>query len=221
MSTVPLPLWIAFFLVADLALGWPALDLWVSGRFYDPAVGFAARGAAWEQIAYHSIGPLLWLVSLGLIGGWLRSRRRDPVALARAGGRRLALLLGLLVLVPGLLVNAILKDHWGRPRPIQVTEFGGARAFVPAFVPSRQGGGAFASGHVAAAAWLVAVAVVLRGARSAWVLVAVGYALLVGLARVAAGGHFLSDVLVSYLLVWIGALVLLRPRPADQAAARD
>lgn len=221
LLAVPLPLWIGFFLLADLALAWPQLDLIGVGFFYEPAQGFAARGQWWEQFAYHSIGYLLWLVSLGMIGCWLWRRQRAvrdlTVGVCRGArdlpapdGRRLALLLTLLVLVPGLLVNAILKEHWGRPRPVQVQEFGGSRPMVAAFVPSRWGGGSFSSGHAAAAAWLVAVAVLLRGRRSPWVLVALAYAGLVGLARVAAGGHFPSDVLISFLLVWIGYLMLHR-----------
>lgn len=200
---VPVLLWIALFALADLALAWPGLDLALAGLFHDPVTGFGARGQPWERLAYHSIGPLLTVLGLGLISHWLWVRRR-----ADGSGRRVAFLLALLLLIPGLLVNQILKDHWGRPRPVQVAEFGGTRAMVPAFVPSAQGGGAFCSGHAAAAAWVVAVAVAMRGARSAWTLLALAYAGLVGFARIAAGAHFASDVLTAFLLVWIGWYLL-------------
>jgi lipid A 4'-phosphatase len=125
-------------------------------------------------------------------------------------GRRLAFLLLLLALVPGLVVNQVLKEHWGRARPVQLEQFGGSKQFTPAFVLSDQGGGSFSSGHVAAAAWLVAVAAVLSGARSGWTLAAVGYLFATALARIAAGGHFLSDAVTSILLVWLGYLLLRR-----------
>ena len=40
-----------------------------------------------------------------------------------------------LALAPGLLTNVILKSHWGRPRPIDVVEFGGDQHFVPWWDP--------------------------------------------------------------------------------------
>ena len=45
-------------------------------------------------------------------------------------GRAVLFLMATLALGPGLLVNVILKDHWGRPRPIDVTQFGGEQHFV-------------------------------------------------------------------------------------------
>ena len=35
-----------------------------------------------------------------------------------------------LALGPGVVTNLILKDHWHRPRPIDVTEFGGSFRFT-------------------------------------------------------------------------------------------
>ena len=55
-------------------------------------------------------GPLSWWRSPGVPG-------RAAVFLV------LSLLLG-----PGLLVNVILKDNWGRPRPGSVVEFGGTQS---------------------------------------------------------------------------------------------
>lgn len=134
---------------------------------------------------------------------------------SRVTGRRLAFLLLLLMLVPGLLVNQVFKEHWGRARPIQLEQFGGHRTFSPAFVVSDQGGGAFSSGHVAAAAWLVAVPVVLFEAGPVWTGLALLYLLAMVLARMAAGAHFLSDTLTSILLVWLGFLILQRLLPSE------
>jgi lipid A 4'-phosphatase len=87
-------------------------------------------------------------------------------------------------------------------------EFGGDKTFTPAFVRSDQEGGSFSSGHAAAAAYVVAVAAILAGRGSLWVWLALVYALGVGVARLVAGGHFLSDVLTSLFLVWIGYRLL-------------
>ena len=44
-------------------------------------------------------------------------------------------LIATLALAPGLVTNVILKDNWGRPRPIEVTEFDGPARFVPWWDP--------------------------------------------------------------------------------------
>ncbi len=198
---VPIAVWIAFFLFADLMLAWPRIDLIVSGVFLKPDAGFALKGQPFEQVLYWSINVLMVLIPCALILSWIRRR---------LSARTLAFLLGVLILVPGLVVNQVFKEHWGRPRPVQVIEFGGSRAFAPPFVPSREGGGSFCSGHVAAAAYLVVVATTLTGCRSPWVLAAILYTGLIAYIRIAAGGHFLSDVVTSIFLVPIGALMLHR-----------
>jgi lipid A 4'-phosphatase len=236
MSAPPLlAVSILFFVLADLWLAFPWIDLAVAGLFWTPEGGFAARGALWEQFMYGSIDKLLITVGLGLIGTWaiprwLMSARnrhrnegqpaqasRDSVRASSLTGRRLIFLLLLLALVPGLIVNAVFKEHWDRARPIQIEQFGGHRTFTPAFVVSDQGGGAFSSGHVAAAAWLVAVPVVLFGLRSLWTGLALLYLLAMVLARMAAGAHFLSDALTSIMLVWLGFLILQRLLPLESS----
>lgn len=148
--------------------------------------------------------------------GDLRLAKRSKGTAARlVTGRQLSFLLLLLALVPGLVVNQVFKEHWGRARPIQLEQFGGHQTFTPAFVVSDQNGGSFSSGHVAAAAWLVAVPVVLFGVSSIWTGAALLYLLAMVLARMAAGAHFLSDALTSILLVWLGFLILQRLFPLE------
>jgi len=40
---------------------------------------------------------------------------------------------------PGLTVNMIFKDHWGRPRPRQVVELGGNQTYLPPLAPGEPG----------------------------------------------------------------------------------
>lgn len=162
-----------------------------------------------ERFLYHSIQYLLIAVVLGLFVLWIRDRRAAPGRPRRVTGRQLAFLLLLLGLGPGLVVNAGLKAHWGRSRPANLVQFGGDQIFSRAFALSDQGGRSFPSGHAAAAFYLVAVACVLAPGRG-WTALALGYAVLVGGLRVAAGGHFLSDVLVAPLVVWLVAAALHR-----------
>ncbi|MGQ9830974.1 MAG: phosphatase PAP2 family protein [Thermochromatium sp.] len=202
-----LTLWIGFTILTLLMVLWPELDLVVSRLFYTPGVGFALKGEPWERLLYASVPVLILGVTLALIALWWFNRRTGRSRLGLTG-RKLVFLLCLLLLVPGLLVNLGFKEHWGRARPITIMEFGGDKTFAPAFVPSDQEGGSLSSGHVAAAAWLVAVAATLAGRGSPWVWLALVYTLAVGVARLVAGGHFLSDVLTSLFLVWIGDRLL-------------
>ncbi|WP_328984612.1 phosphatase PAP2 family protein [Thiorhodovibrio winogradskyi] len=220
---VPLPLWIAFFAFADLMLAFPELDLAVSAWFFDPQAGFVAERRWWERLLYHSIDVVLIGLVLALVAAWWRGRARVKQGLGRQGpsGRQLVLLIALLVLVPGLVVNQGLKENLGRARPISLTEFGGTSAFTPAFLPSDEGGGSFSSGHAAAAFFVVVVAVELASARSLWFVLALAYALAIGWIRIASGGHFLSDVMTSAFLVWMGYLSLLALWPAGTATPGD
>jgi len=50
------------------------------------------------------------------------------------------------VIGPGLIINAVFKDHWDRPRPRDVVEFGGMLQCTPA--PLRgESGESFPCGH--------------------------------------------------------------------------
>lgn len=205
---VPIPVWLVFGATVAVFTLVPPIDLAVSALFYDPSAGFLSRGRLWEQLAYHSVAALMYGVNLGLIL-WCVVRSLRRVRSRRRCVRDIAYLLLLLALAPGLVVNALLKEHWGRARPVQVAELGGSRVFSPAFVRSDQRGGSFSSGHAAAAAYLVVVAWLMGGRRRAlWLALAILYALIVGAARITAGGHFLSDVLTSYCVVALAAFLL-------------
>ncbi len=204
---IPVAALVLFLVFANLMLAFPSIDLVLSGVFYTPGSGFESLGRSWERFVYHSVEVLMVVVNVALIGLWLFNRLSRRAVLSFTG-RKLLFLLCLLALLPGLLVNQVLKENWGRARPVNVAEFGGASRFTPAFVTSDQGGGSFSSGHAAAAFYLVAVAAVLSGSRSRWVLATTLYAALVGGVRIAAGGHFFSDVVTSAFLLLFGYLIL-------------
>lgn len=228
MLGAPLWLWISFFVCADSFLAFPRLDLAISGLFFNDRGGFWSNGLWWERLLYHSLDVVLIGVMGGLILAWWLKRSRNAQDSQRRvpSGRQLVLLIALLALVPGLLVNQGLKENLGRARPVNLVEFGGTKSFTPAFVPSSEDGGSFSSGHAAAAFFLVAVAAELAGVRSYWFALALGYALAIGFARIASGGHFFSDVVSSAFFVWIGYAILsaawpTKPRTAARLSRAD
>ena len=206
---------------------WPQMDLVVAGYFYDGTRFALDQNAFITRLRFlvwdaSLVVPLLALIMLGLTL-W----RGALVLTAKAWGYILALFL----LGPGILVNAILKAHWGRARPYSISDFGGSAHFTPAYQISDQCAAncSFVSGE-GAGAMALAISILLilfvwrdrmpraalRGAQAATLAMLV----FTGWQRVASGGHFLSDVLLSWLFVALVAVVLARlmrplapPRP--------
>jgi lipid A 4'-phosphatase len=195
-----------------LFLLWPGLDLWASGLFYRPGRDFALR---WEPVsgAIHDAIPLLMgvvIFAVLLLLAWdLRRGLRRGKALARAAFVALSFLIG-----PGLVANTLLKDNWGRPRPWQVTAFGGASRFAPPVLVGDQcpNNCSFVAGDAAAAFAFLAFALLLPAgrARRIGVAAALAFGTAIGLMRVAQGAHFLSDVVFAGLVVSLVVLVLRR-----------
>lgn len=195
----------------------PAPDLAVSSWFYAPGSGFPLAGLPLFQFVMRAlpdlaIGATILAVVLGL-AAWASGRVWAGIT------PRIALFLGSsLAIGPGLLVNTLLKDHWGRARPHQILDFGGTAHFSPAVLISDQCARncAFPSGHAALGFWLVAFAAVVP---DRWKMptysAALTIGLLVGAMRIAQGAHFLSDVIAAALLV-VGVNHLLKKLILDR-----
>jgi len=197
----------ATLLLSLLFLIAPGVDLAVSDLFFREGEGFPLSQ---DPVLRALRRSSTWVMGVALLGALAVIGREA------AGGRLFAsrparkagwLLLGL-ALGPGLLVNGVLKALWGRPRPVQVEAFGGDAPYVPVWQISDwcAANCSFVSGEAASASWTVAAVVLLPPVIRRRVLgPAVAYGVALSLNRVAFGGHFLSDVLLSWALT---ALVL-------------
>lgn len=191
----------------------PSIDLWASGLFYRAGDGFYLSRWWPVQAIYLGVPYVTDAVVIGVPALYLFSTLRG-VVFWRIDGRTAAFLLLALGLGPGLLVNAVLKDHWGRARPAQISEFGGTQHFTPAPLPADQCARncSFPAGHPAIGFYLVSFALLVRepGRRRVAVAASVAAGALVGFGRMAQGGHFLSDVIFSGLLVSLTSWLLYR-----------
>ncbi len=117
---------------------------------------------------------------------------------------------------PGVVGNIILKDHWGRARPVHLTEFGGSKSYSPPLMPSDQCNRncSFVAGEASmmyAAFFAIAFLIPTMGRRL--IVMGVIAGLFSGLVRMSQGGHFLSDVIfagVTMALTVAGIYLLFR-----------
>ena len=215
-------------LVSLFFLSFPKIDTAVSARFYDDGHGFVGIGnpdlATVREFGNAMTIAILSASVLAIFAGLLA---RPPRWLMRPSEG--LFIICVYAIGPGLIVNAILKSTSGRVRPRDLTQFGGSLDFTPIWQFGGQciGNCSFSSGEAAAAASVLALVFVApRGDRFALALGLGAVAAMISGARIAAGGHFLSDVLVSWIIV-LALIAAFRPLflgpqgwPIDAALAR-
>ena len=198
---IKLYFWLLFLASSLIFIFFPQLDLFVSNLFFDGKT-FPANGTWIEELLYHSVKPIILILALSSLAIFLYNFFKKENFL-NINSKVILYLLLVLGVAPGLVVNITLKENWGRARPAQTINFGGNKEFTPAFIPSNQGGYSFSSGHSAAAFSLIGFVLLAKSRRKFWMSLALGYGLLVSIARVSSGGHFLSDVVTSFFIVYI------------------
>jgi lipid A 4'-phosphatase len=208
-------------LLAAGFVGFAGIDLWFTGLFWNGTEGFFLRDAWWARVAYRIIPILTFsVVGIALVGLIINAVRRRPLGPLRS--RVFLYLIAVVAIGPGLVVNVVFKDHWGRARPRDVVEFGGAKAFTPAFVISDQcpKNCSFVAGHPSMAFAMVALALVAARKRRAWLIaLALTVGAVVGFGRIVQGGHFLSDVVFSAIFTVAVAVGLYRLFRLDSGAS--
>ena len=196
--------------VGALFVAYPRLDLAISALFYDPQTGmFKVNVQPWvihsRDGARCIVALLVAPAFLAIAGKLLLPRWRMLVR-----GRAALFLILSLALGPGVLTNVVLKDNWPRSRPIDVKQLGGTDRFVPWWDPRGEcpDNCSFVAGEPSGAFWTLAPAAL---APPQWRAVAYAGALTFGVAvgalRIAAGGHFFTDVVFAgvftFLLIWL------------------
>ena len=186
------------------------LDVRVARHFYVPGEGWPVGAEPlWKFLKQYGVVPA-WIIAGGSLIVWIASFFRPALRAARRGAMFLVFVM---TIGPGVIVNDVFKEQWGRPRPRDLVEFGGTREYVAPLIKSPpEHGGSFASGHAATGFYLLTPYFLLRR-RWPWRAVAVffgglAYGALVGYARIAQGAHFLSDVLWALGIVYHTGVVL-------------
>lgn len=119
---------------------------------------------------------------------------------------------------PGIVVNLILKNNWGRARPAYIEAFGGEKTFSPPFIISDQCAHncSFVSGETSSIVTLSLLFCILlwtsttRKFRRGLIGLSLCLTLLASTLRIAMGRHFLSDTLFSALFSAMIVLILFQ-----------
>jgi lipid A 4'-phosphatase len=184
-------------------------DLEASGAYYDPESNTWHQRNAFPWRGLYDLGqhPALFTAFFGLVGFVISFF----VPSLKPFRRRFIYVCLVMVIGPGLVINAIFKDYWGRPRPRDVKAFDGVYAYekVLTIDPSSPGK-SFPSGHASMGFFFMCFFFVFkkRSWRIAALLFGLAFGAIMGWARIVQGGHFASDVIFSAGMVFLTAAAL-------------
>ena len=183
-------------------------DIALQRYFYSPEKSWLLQfHPFWDFIYRFGIFPGYFLAFAGLIMVTLSYWNVKYIDYRKAS----MVLVFTIVVGPGLVVNLLLKDHTGRPRPREITEFGGSEKFICVCEKGATNEGkSFPCGHCSMGFYLAIPYLFLRNRKKVLAYsvlgLGIGYGIIIGIARMMAGGHFASDVLWAGLIVWLVAL---------------
>lgn len=184
------------------------LDIDLQALAYSPVEPFwpYADRQPWRLLhAAGTIPGLLFAVGATiLLGLSFRSDRFAPMRY------RFLYIFLLMALGPGLVTNLLGKELCGRPRPLEIVEFGGSFPFHKAFELGTPGRGfSFLCGHCSMGFLFFALFFLWRDwKRWAALGFSIVFGLLIGIGRVVQGAHFPSDVLLDGTIMFTLAAAL-------------
>jgi lipid A 4'-phosphatase len=193
-------------LAAALPALWPSFDIATAAFFLQANPPLNPAQWFWVYWVNEYTPDVFRVLVMLCVIAWIIATliphlRRFGLAIAFVG---LSVSLG-----PGL-TTYMVKEHQLRARPFDVVEFGGVRQFTPALVPANQceDNCAFVSGHVACGFFFASLMLLDVRRRWWWILGGTSAGLLVGLARMAVGAHWLSDVLWAFPITLVSSWIV-------------
>lgn len=187
----------------------PGLDTAFSQIFYAVDYGFAGKATSVESLrsGFKGLYIVACIAAFAGCAYCIHTRERSFGLQAV----HFLFMASCLAIGPGAVTNLVFKDQWGRARPREIVEFGGAKTFTAALIPANQcrKNCSFVCGEASSIFMIFFAAGLLFRRRSALLL---GTGLLAGsaagLIRIAQGGHFLSDVVFAGIAMALTAVAV-------------
>ena len=115
-----------------------------------------------------------------------------------------------LVIGSGLISHLVFKELWHRSRPRQTALFGGTENFTPFYHPnfgSSASAKSFVCGHCTMGFYFFSLSEVARRRKNKKLYylamtLAISLGTILGVTRIAQGGHFLTDVIAAAVIMW-------------------
>ncbi len=194
---------IVFAVFTAIFTFYPELDIKIAGYFYDNELGFLYKNNLIVQILFLSIpiATKIFTTICLVYMLYLYIKHKKPKLILTSWAFFLFITA---IIGPGLTVNTVLKENFGRARPKQIQEFNGEKEFTPAFVITNQcdSNCSFSSGHAAMGFYFSAIAYVASSLYFSRIyMLSILFGSMVGLSRIIMGGHFASDVIISGFIV--------------------
>ncbi|MEM7617180.1 MAG: phosphatase PAP2 family protein [Pseudomonadota bacterium] len=189
---------VIFFLIL------PNIDLSLSKYIYDLQGGFLPKDSGIMGIIYYSTYVIVGLTAI--IGGILYLYQFFSGRSFKILNKQFIIFFILVLFMsPGLMVNGIFKANSGRPRPVDVTDFGGKLPYIVPFHITNHcpHNCSFVSGHASTGFTLMAIGFVLQDKRMQFYIIGILAGLISGIFRIMQGGHFLSDIIFAGIVTYI------------------
>jgi len=187
-------------------LAYPQFDLQLSHSLYDTSTQtFPAEKWPWVKWLYQVTPEINKWVSVAAVL-FLVLSLFHPLTGKIHWRRRCIAWLFMVTVGIGFVVDWVLKDHVGRPRPYQTINFNGTESFVPVlhYQPLCKENCSFVSGHAAGGfVWIAWGMWSRRQLRRRWIWGGLAAGSFIGFARIIQGGHYLSDVVFSGWFIWL------------------
>lgn len=210
-------IWAGLFFSLAIFAQFPGLDLMVSVNYYNAEHGFFHRDDALVRALYDwtpwlGRGLIVVLALFTLLAPWVgrllaKLGHADLATRCTGAWRHLATLSVCAALLGnGLVVEGLCKGLMGRPRPVQVEQFGGQETYRGPFNPGSDPAHhrSFVSSHAAAGFALMSLGLTCGPVWCRrWLLIGTVAGGIVGMGRMMQGGHFLSDIIFAFYAIWL------------------
>ena len=199
---------IIFFILATFVTTGPSIDLYISSLFYYGDKQFLIQNYYPVSILFRKILLPSLLIYIFVLPLFLRFLPLQKIYF----GYKFSLSEIVYVWVSGtvtmlLVVNVVLKNMWGRARPNDVSYFNGLQDFTPWYKISESCSSncSFVSGDSSVGFLLIVFYFITN--KNAYLYLGLILGSLLGFIRIAAGGHFFSDIIFSQIIVTATILV--------------